>query len=108
MAALMLQVIAEQQVHLVEEKWLVISRRLRDLHGIDRSPAAVKNYWNRGGREQTGIDERRKTRPDKMTTSVQKPEDRRRARKEAAKRAGKQEDSDSDEDKPRIKQQKRQ
>lgn len=128
----MQQVIDEQQVNLVEKRWNVISERLNGLYDIARSSTAVKNYWNREGRQHTGIDERRKPNPDKMITGVQNPADRRRARQEAAKMAGGRrgeekekrdeveeedegededddddDDDDDEEDRPRIKRRKR-
>lgn len=42
-----------------EARFGVASERLR-MEGIHRSPAAVKNFWVREGRERCGFDERRK------------------------------------------------
>lgn len=82
---LMLEVIQEQEVNLTEHKWNVVSERLAQRYGITRTHTAVKNYWNRTGREKTGIDERRNPNPEKLTTGVQDPEQRRKARQDASK-----------------------
>ena len=79
---LMLEVIQEQEVNLTEAKWNVVSERLDQRYGIKRTHTAVKNYWNRTGRAYTGIDERRNPNPDKLTTGVQDPEQRKRARQD--------------------------
>lgn len=116
----MQQVIDEQEVNLVEKRWQVISERLLGYYDVTRSSTAVKNYWNREGRQRTGIDERRKPNPDKLVTGVQHPEDRRKARQEIARMAGKggrgkkdedddddDDDDNDDEDRPRVKRRKR-
>ncbi|KAM0799372.1 hypothetical protein BDR22DRAFT_964025 [Usnea florida] len=77
---LMREVIAEGTHSLTEERWKVISRRLDSRYSIDRTWTAVKNYWNRQGRRDTNIDERKIKKPNRMTTGVQDPESRRRAR----------------------------
>lgn len=81
---LMEEVITEQQVNLTEKKWEVISDRLASRFGFTRSKTSIKNYWSRQGRAQTGVDERRNPNPNKMITSVQDPEQRKRARQRMA------------------------
>ena len=46
--------------------------RLLALQGIIRTPNSVKNYWNRGLRERSGVEERLKARGQKMTTGLRK------------------------------------
>lgn len=82
--SLMEEVISEQQVNLTEKKWEVISDRLAARNGFVRSKTSIKNYWNREGRSQTGVDERRKPNPNKMVTSLQNAEQRKRAREDTA------------------------
>ena len=66
---------------------------------MDRSWTAVKNYWNREGRQATGIDERRVAKPDRMTTGIQDPASRRKGRKRKRRKGGENEkDSDSESD----------
>lgn len=77
---LMREVIAEGIHSLTEERWKVISRRLDSRYSIDRTWTAVKNYWNRQGRRDTNIDERKVKKPHRMITGVQDPESRKRAR----------------------------
>jgi hypothetical protein len=51
-----------------------MSSLLARKHGIHRSGNGCKNEWNRHGREQSGIENRTKTKPkSKMSTSVQVP-----------------------------------
>ena len=76
------EVIVEQQVNLTEKKWEVISNRLASRHGFTRSKTSIKNYWSRQGRAQTGVDERRNPNPNKLITSVQNPDQRKRARQQ--------------------------
>ena len=91
------EVIREGQVNLTEKKWEVISNRLAARYGFTRSKTSIKNYWNRQGRAQTGVDERRKPNPDKLVTSVSKPEQRKRARTQVS-RASNQESTEDHED----------
>lgn len=79
---LMEEVIAEQQVNLTEKKWEVISDRLAARFSFNRSNTSIKNYWNRQGRAQTGVDERRKPNPTKLVTSATTAEQRKRARQQ--------------------------
>lgn len=81
---LMEEVIVEQQVNLTEKKWEVISNRLASRHGFTRLKTSIKNYWSRQGRAQTGVDERRNPNPYKLITSVQNPDQRKRARQQIA------------------------
>lgn len=52
--------------------WELVERRLRAEHGVDRGAQACRMTWNRGLREFTGIDERRRPDPSRMATSLQK------------------------------------
>ena len=89
---LMQEILTEQKFHKSEKKWTEISKHLMDRFQVDRSAGAVKNYWNRHGRQDSGIDERKNKRPDRMVTGVQDPESRREARKR--KRKAMEEDSE--------------
>ena len=97
---LMREVIRENQVNLTEQRWKVIAERLQQRYNISRTHTGVKNYWNREGREVTGIDERRNQRPDKMVTGKQDPASRRIARSKArkSKTPGTKDESDSGND----------
>lgn len=64
-----------------EKKWSIISERLMSRYSVDRSAGSVKNWWNRHGRAQSNIDERKKPKPDKLQTGATPPEKRRKARK---------------------------
>lgn len=64
-----------------EDNWDVISHRLRERYGFERSASGIKNYWARRGRAKYGIDERRKPKPETMATSLKTPQTRRAARK---------------------------
>lgn len=81
---LMEEVISEQLVNLTEKKWEVISNRLASRFGFTRSKTSIKNYWSRQGRAQTRVDERRNPNPNKLITSVQNPDQRKRARQQMA------------------------
>lgn len=94
---LMEEVINEKQVNLTEKKWEVISDRLAQRFNVARSKTSVKNYWSREGRLLTGLDERRKPNPEKLVTSVQNPEQRKRARQQTA-RPSKRKRTDVEED----------
>ena len=65
---LMAEVIGEGNY--TESKWDIVSVRLSERHQMQRSPTAVKNYWNRRGRSDWGLDERRTPNPNRMTTST--------------------------------------
>lgn len=80
---LMREVLAENQFS--EKKFVSISDRLEERHGIKLSHGAIKNYWNRKGRVTYQLDERKKPNPNKMVTGVQSPEDRRKARQQKSK-----------------------
>lgn len=95
---LMQEVILEGTHARTEERWKVISRRLSSRYSVHRTWTAVKNYWNRQGRSDSNIDERKVKKPDRMITGkckcsiddmvkaltiflgVQDPESRRKAR----------------------------
>ena len=94
---LMEEVITEQRVNLTEKKWEVISGRLASRFGFSRSKISIKNYWSRQGRAQTGVDERRHPNPNKLVTSMQNPEQRKRARQQMA-RALKNKNTEDSED----------
>ncbi|MCJ1272470.1 hypothetical protein MMC21_000256 [Puttea exsequens] len=79
-----------------EERWKIVSTRLKDRYDIDRKWSMVKNFWNREGRKDSGIDERRTKDPNRLVTGVQDPESRRKARAEAKqKQQEEEEDHDS-------------
>ena len=63
-----------------EKRWEVISENMLRKYNIERSPGSIKNYWNRKGRQTSGLDERRVQRPDKMITGAQSSEARKQAR----------------------------
>ncbi len=94
---LMEEVMNEKQVHLTEKKWEVISDRLASMYGFIRSKTSIKNYWSRNGRLLTGVDERRKPNPEKLVTSVQDPDQRKRARQQIS-RPSKRHDIEDDGD----------
>ncbi|KAI4188310.1 MAG: hypothetical protein L6R41_002221 [Letrouitia leprolyta] len=62
-----------------EQKWQAISEKLAQ-HGIQRTQWAVKSWWSREGRSETGFEERQNPAGRKMVTSKQDPEERRKAR----------------------------
>lgn len=63
-----------------DHKWQILADRLRKMHGYERTANSVKNFWQRKGRATFGIDERIVAKPEKMITSVQNPEDRKKRR----------------------------
>lgn len=65
---LMEEVIAEGEHDRTEERWKVISRRLSSRYSVNRTWTAVKNMWNRHGRNDFNIDERKVKKPDRMIT----------------------------------------
>ena len=81
-----------------EQRWQVISTRMLAQYGVERSAGSIKNYWNRTGRQATGLDERGTKAPDRMVTGKQDAAKRKKARqnKKTKTPAGK---SGSDEDK---------
>ena len=68
-----------------EGKWVKTRDRLRQNWAIFKTITMCRNYWFRYGRQATGIDERKKKKPDKMVTGVMDPEKRKRKRQEAKK-----------------------
>lgn len=56
---------------LIDELWESISERLQAIHGVDRSPWAVRNQWNRRLRYKSKLDERRFARSATLQTSLQ-------------------------------------
>ena len=71
---------SSSDVSKTEKRWQVVRDRLQDRYGVDRTHTAVKNYWNREGRQTSGLDERNKPNPNKLVTGVQAPEQRRQLR----------------------------
>lgn len=65
--------------NVTETKWQNIAEKLKR-HGFSRSGNSVKAYWSRHGRQEFGMDERRKPEGRKLVTSKQDPEERRKAR----------------------------
>ncbi|KAK4695052.1 hypothetical protein P7C71_g2630, partial [Lecanoromycetidae sp. Uapishka_2] len=74
---LMREVINEYPTDFTEWRFKEVSERLVKRFGIDRSRFQVKNFWNREGRLTSGLDERKKPRPERMATGVQDPARRR-------------------------------
>ena len=72
----------DMEVKRTDHKWKVLASRLRERYGYHRTINSVKNYWQRTCRARYGIDERIVAKPDKMSTSVQDPADRKRRREE--------------------------
>ncbi len=64
-----------------ETRWQIASDRMLERFNVSRTGPMVKNYWNREGRRDSGVDERNKPDPDRMVTGVQDPGKRREARK---------------------------
>ncbi|OCK80900.1 hypothetical protein K432DRAFT_425410 [Lepidopterella palustris CBS 459.81] len=50
--------------------WNWLSMRLRKWHGVRRPWSAIRMQWFRYLRKQTGVDERRKAKPDCLATSL--------------------------------------
>jgi hypothetical protein len=63
-----------------DHKWQLLADRLRKIYGYERTANSVKNYWQRKGRATFSIDERIVAKPEKLVTSVQNPEDRKKRR----------------------------
>ena len=87
LASLMKELLAsseaeDMEVKGTDRKWKVLASRLRERYGYHRTVASVKNYWQRTCRARYGIDERIVAKPDKMSTCVQDPADRKRRREE--------------------------
>jgi hypothetical protein len=74
---LMRRVVGEFPTNFTEWRFEEISKRLMSRFGVDRSAKSVKNFWNREGRQRSGLDERKKPRPEQMATGVQDPATRR-------------------------------
>ena len=70
-----------------ERRWNLASERLATRHHVYRTWTSIKNYWNRKGRQATGIEERNVARPDRMVTGVQDPKQRKAARQLKRERA---------------------
>ena len=70
-----------------ETKWKKVAKMLEFRYGFHREADAIKNKWVRDLREKTGYDERKdqNKKPDKMRTSVESPECRKRKRQIQAK-----------------------
>jgi len=68
------------KVKSTDHKWQLLADRLRTIHGYERTANSVKNFWQRKGRATFSIDERIVAKPEKMVTSVQVPEDRKKRR----------------------------
>jgi len=83
-----------------DHKWQLLADRLRRIHGFERTANSVKNYWQRKGRARFSIDERIVAKPEKMVTSVQNPEDRKKSRdaKKKAKASPEERPSNTDKD----------
>ena len=73
--------------NLTEQKWQAVSNKLAKA-GIEHSQWAIKAWWSRKGREQTGFDERQNPTGRRLVTSKQDPGDRRKAREQNKVRQG--------------------
>ncbi len=88
-AALMHEVmLLPSDVSRTEKRWEKVRHLLLERYDISRTHTAIKNYWNREGRRDSGLDERKKPNPNKLVTGVQDPADR-KALREAKKKAEK-------------------
>lgn len=54
----------------IDELWDAVATRLRNEYDINRSPAAVKNQWNRVLRAMSGFDERHTPKPSSLQTGL--------------------------------------
>ena len=65
-----------------ELKWKVIRENLLERYGYEKTHSSIKNTYTRRLREKFGFDERseKKRNPNKMRTSVESPESRKRKR----------------------------
>ena len=87
LASLMVELLAsseaeDMEVKGTDHKWKVLACRLRERYGYHRTVNSVKNYWQRTCRARYGIDERIVAKPDRMSTCVQDPADRKQRREE--------------------------
>lgn len=76
----------DEKIRFSEKKWPVISNRMWERYGYERTPNSVKNHYSRDLRAKAGYDERGQNHrnPDKMRTSVENPEERKRRRQAKA------------------------
>ncbi|KAL1628035.1 hypothetical protein SLS56_006076 [Neofusicoccum ribis] len=72
----------------VTERWELASDRMAASSGVFRGPNAVKIQWGRKGRQDSGVDERRKPKPHRMTTSHQEAGTRSSAESKAVAASG--------------------
>ena len=95
---LMQDVIDEGEVNHTEKRWTVISDRLASQFNSIRTKTAVKNYWNREGRQKSGLEERKKARSNRLVTGVQSAASRKatRQKKKAEKEGAQKDDISSD------------
>lgn len=77
--------IEDASVKATDEKWQLLADRLQERHGFERTANSIKNFWQRKGRAQFGIDERVVPKPDRMSTSVEDPAERKRRRQDKKK-----------------------
>ena len=98
-AALMRELMdSNSEVSKTEKRWIVVRDRLQERYGVDRTHTAVKNYWNREGRQTSGLDERNKPNPNKLVTGVQPPEQRKQLRLKRKAEGAKAKRDETDED----------
>ncbi len=76
--------VVDEQMIFGEARFVEVARRMQ-LDGYDREWAGVKNAWNRGLRERSGIDER-KNKNAPLTTSKQDAEAKRKTQERKAAR----------------------
>lgn len=77
----MREVVSEFPTNYTEWRFKEVSQRLEKRFGVNRSCYQVKNFWNREGRLISGLDERKKPRPECMATGIQDPARRRELRR---------------------------
>lgn len=100
-ATLMHEVMQDESISKTEKRWVKAGDLLQERYGVTRTATAIKNYWNREGRNASGLDERNKKNPNKLVTGVQAPADRkaqREAKKNNAKKAGRTTQQDIEEE----------
>ncbi|KAK4995900.1 hypothetical protein LTR66_004383 [Elasticomyces elasticus] len=66
---LMRTLLAEHRYPRLQDLWDTISVEMTK-QGMNRLPSAVKSTWNRRLRAASGIDEKKRNRPEKMATSL--------------------------------------
>ncbi|KAK8180394.1 hypothetical protein IWZ00DRAFT_534232 [Phyllosticta capitalensis] len=76
---------------LVWQMWEIIAERVNEVHGVQKTMSACRNWYNRRLRKKTGFDERKTPNPDSLVSCSQEGK-----KKDGPKR--KKDDDDGDED----------